>query len=161
MKAAKTIAIFLLYACSASADEAARRKSAEAILEVTNAAGAMKSGFLATIEPIVANMRKQGMPTAAATEMTAAINTWFDTEVRWADIKPRMVDLYLQEFTEQELKELLAFYQTPVGRKAIVKIPVVMRQGAAIGQELASKKQDSLKRSIQTIVDKYRPQTKP
>lgn len=161
MKALLTILVSLVIALSSRADTAATRKSAEAILEITNAAGAMKSGFVATIEPMIANMKKQGMPEAAATEMTAVMGEWFDSEIKWADIKPKMIDLYVQEFTEQELKDLLAFYQTPVGQKAILKLPVVMRQGAMIGQEYAAKKQDSLKVRVQAVIDKYRPKSKP
>jgi hypothetical protein len=161
MKALFLAVVLLSTIPSSHADDAASRKSAEAILEVTNAAGAMKSGFIATIEPMIASMKKQGMPDAAALEMTAALGEWFDAEIKWADIKPKMVDLYVKEFSEQDLKELLAFYQTPVGKKAINKLPIVMRQGAVIGQEYAAQKQDSLKRKVQAIVDKYRPKSKP
>ena len=121
----------------------------------------MKNGFVATIEPMIAGTRKQEMPEAAASEMTAAMGEWFDDEIKWSDIKPKMIDLYVQEFTEQELKDLLAFYQTPAGKKAITKLPVVMRQGAVIGQEYAAKKQDSLKQRVQAIIEKYRPKSKP
>jgi hypothetical protein len=88
------------------------------------------------------------------------MSEWFDAEIKWADIRPKMVDLYVKEFSEQELKDLLAFYQTPVGKKAITSLPVIMRQGATIGQEYAASKQDSLKKRVQTIVEKYRPKTK-
>lgn len=38
-----------------------------------------------------------------------------------------MVDGYARNFTEKELSDLLAFYQGPAGRVAIVKMPLVMR----------------------------------
>ena len=72
-----------------------------------------------------------------------------------------MIDLYVQEFTTPELKELLAFYQTPLGQKAITKLPVIMRQGSMIGQEYAVGKQEALKQKVQAIVEKYRTKTKP
>nr|ACO70902.1 hypothetical protein [uncultured Verrucomicrobiota bacterium] len=157
MKTSLRLLAFLSIIGSVLADEAASRKSAETILEITNASGAMKTGFIATIAPMIANMKRQGMPEAAGTEMTAAMSEWFDAEIKWVEIKPKIVDLYVREFTEQELKDLLAFYQTPSGKKAIIKLPVVMQQGAVIGQEYAAKKQDSLKLKVQAIVDKYRP----
>lgn len=157
MKSPLSILLFLTLICSALAEDSPSQKSAEAILEITNAAGAMKTGFLATIEPMIDNMKQKGMPDAAVAEMKAAMTEWFDAEIKWSEIKPKMIDLYVQEFSAQELKELLAFYQTPVGQKAIAKLPVIMRQGSMIGQEYASRKQDSLKQKVQAIVEKYRP----
>jgi len=43
--------------------------------------------------------------------------------LRWESVKEDMISVYTQEFTEQELKKLTAFYQTPVGKKASEKCP--------------------------------------
>jgi hypothetical protein len=157
MNATLRILLLLSIVSSAFADDPSSQKAAEAILEATNAAGAMKAGFLATIDPMIANMKQQGMPDAAGTEIRIAMTEWFDQEIKWSDIKPKLVELYVQEFTGPELNELLAFYQTPLGKKAIVKLPVIMRQGSMIGQEYAAKNQESLKQKIQAIVERYRP----
>jgi hypothetical protein len=159
MKALFNILVFLSIVGSTLADEAAARKSAEAILEITNAEGSLKTGFISSIEPMVANMKRQGVPDAAGVEISAAMSEWFDAEMKWSEIKPKMVDIYVKHFTEQELKELLAFYQTPLGKKAMTTLPMVMREGTAVGQEYATKKQESLQKKVQAIVDKYR--TKP
>lgn len=52
----------------------------------------------------------------------------------WAALKPDMVQLYAQEFTEPELVEMTRFYQSPVGKKAASKLPVMMQKGMEIGQ---------------------------
>ncbi len=52
----------------------------------------------------------------------------------WSVLKPEMAAMYAQEFTEPELLELTHFYQSPVGRKAAAKLPVLMQSGMAIGQ---------------------------
>ena len=39
--------------------------------------------------------------------------------------------MYAQRFTEAELKQLLAFYQSPVGKKALVEEPKVLDQAMA------------------------------
>lgn len=160
MKVSLTILASFSLILSTFADEAAARKTAEAIITTTRAAESMKSGFVTTIDPMIAGMKKQGMPEAAAAEMRTAMSEWFDTEVKWSEIKPKLVDLYVKEFTEQELKDLLAFYQTPTGQKAIVKLPVIMREGGSIGQEMVGRKQESLKQSLQRVVEKYRPKPK-
>ena len=53
----------------------------------------------------------------------------------WASMKDDMVGIYVSEFTEQELKELIAFYQTPVGKKTVAKMPLLMVKGAELSQK--------------------------
>jgi hypothetical protein len=63
--------------------------------------------------------------------------------------------VYAQHFTEQELRDLLAFYQSPVGKKAITEEPKVLNQamnfagtwGDNLSQEvMASMREDMKKR---------------
>jgi len=49
----------------------------------------------------------------------------------------RMVPLYAEAYTHQEVRDLLAFYQSPTGKKAVAATPGLMRGGEKIGQELA------------------------
>ena len=63
-----------------------------------------------------------------------------------AEYAPRTADmindgarLYASKFTEQELKDVLAFYKSPVGRKVIAQEPVILDQSAAAVDELANK----------------------
>jgi len=137
------------------ADEASHREAANRILEVTKAEKAMQGGFEAMIDPLVSSMKQRGMPEAAALEVKEAFKQWFTTEIKWEDIKPKMVDIYVQQFTEPELKDLYAFYQSPTGQKAIEKLPIVTKQGALIGSEYAQAKQQSLQAKLKEIAEKY------
>jgi len=49
------------------------------------------------------------------------------------DFESELVRLYMNAFSEAELRELAAFYKTPVGRKAIATLPELMKQGAELG----------------------------
>jgi hypothetical protein len=53
----------------------------------------------------------------------------------WASLKDDMAKIYMAEFSESELNELTKFYQTPLGKKSIQKMPVLMTKGAEIGQK--------------------------
>jgi uncharacterized protein len=152
----RSLLILPLLACSASlADEASHREAAIRVLEITKSDVAMKSGFQAMIDPIIASMRQRGMPEAAAQEVKEVFSKWFAEEIKWEDLKPKVADVYVQQFTEQELKELYAFYQTPTGQKAIEKLPIVMQQGALIGREYAQNKSQSLQTKLKEIAEKY------
>lgn len=59
-------------------------------------------------------------------------------EMRWEVIEPKMVDLYRQSFTEEEVAGMLAFYKTPAGQAVIKKMPLVMQRSIAMMQEIMS-----------------------
>jgi len=50
-----------------------------------------------------------------------------------------MAKIYMAEFSESELNELTKFYQTPLGKKTIQKMPALMAKGAEIGQKRVQK----------------------
>lgn len=50
-------------------------------------------------------------------------------------LKPGMVKLYTEAFTEEELHELVAFYRTPLGKKTVTLMPELMEKGAILGQK--------------------------
>ncbi|MBO4790240.1 MAG: DUF2059 domain-containing protein [Oxalobacter sp.] len=57
----------------------------------------------------------------------------------WESLKPEYVRIYRESFTEEELKDLTAFYQTPTGRMLIEKTPVLeSKLGAALDQRMKS-----------------------
>ena len=64
-------------------------------------------------------------------QMRAFLNKYMS----WASMKDDMLKIYTVEFTEAELKELTAFYQTPVGKKTVQKIPQLMAKGAELSQK--------------------------
>jgi len=61
-----------------------------------------------------------------------------ETISRFRDMQ---VDLFMETYTETELREIMKFYRTPVGKKSIRSLPKIiqkgMERGAAIGKSLA------------------------
>ena len=79
---------------------------------------------------------------------------FFDQHFRWDELEPEYVRIYADAYTESELRELIAFYQTPVGRKTVDLMPVLMRQGAAIGERQIQPHLPELqKRIMQRMMD--------
>ena len=54
---------------------------------------------------------------------------------RRGELEDGYVALYDRNFTTAELKELLAFYDSPIGKRFLEVQPVLMREGIALGQE--------------------------
>lgn len=65
----------------------------------------------------------------------AKANAALDSAIGWNKLKPKMVDLYTQTFTEQELKDLVKFYESPLGKKVLTEMPKVTQQSAQLTQQ--------------------------
>jgi hypothetical protein len=142
----------------ALADETSQRALAAKLIDMTNGKDTMRAGFDAVIDTVIENMHQHGMPQAGVDEIKAAVNKWYDSEINFDDIRPKMVDLYVKDFSEDDLKQILAFYESPVGQKAIKNLPSVMREGAMIAQEYTKAKIPSLNAQLTPILVKYRDQ---
>jgi hypothetical protein len=71
----------------------------------------------------------------------------------WESVKPGMLQLYAEAFTEPELRELSAFYRTPLGQKTVTKMPELFQKGAALGQKAV---QDHLPELQEAIAKKMK-----
>jgi hypothetical protein len=76
-----------------------------------------------------------------------------DLDPKREEIINVFVRAYAQRFTEQELKELLAFYKTPVGKKVLTEEPTAMEDGFKAAQTWA----DELSG---TVMNMYRAEMK-
>lgn len=62
---------------------------------------------------------------------------WAQKYLTWEAIGPKLAEMYTDTFTEAELKEMTAFYKSPVGRKALASMPALVRRGGEIGSQIA------------------------
>ncbi|MGA9198053.1 MAG: DUF2059 domain-containing protein, partial [Pseudolabrys sp.] len=67
-----------------------------------------------------------------------------DLTPRFGELTSEVAKLYASHFTEAELKELLAFYKTPVGMKLIVEQPKVGEEGLKFAQTWANNLSDEV-----------------
>jgi hypothetical protein len=67
-----------------------------------------------------------------------------DLKGRENEIGDLMAKIYASNFTEQELKDLVAFYKTPLGKKVIEKEPLAMEQSMTAINEWSGKFQDEV-----------------
>jgi hypothetical protein len=72
---------------------------------------------------------------------------------RIEEVNNEMAKAYASHFTESELKEMLAFYSSPVGRKMSMEEPKAMAQGMNFAQEWAQKFSEE-------VLSKYRSEMK-
>jgi uncharacterized protein len=58
---------------------------------------------------------------------------------RRGELEDGYAALYDRHFTTADIRQLLAFYDTPVGRRFLEVQPMLMREGIALGQEWGSR----------------------
>lgn len=83
----------------------------------------------------------------------AAVDTKFWEEFKKEIDNNRLIDLmipiYEKHYTEEEIQELINFYNTPIGKKTIENLPKITQESMEVGQqwglELAQKVQAKLK----------------
>lgn len=150
-----TAALALFFSSAALADPAAHRQLASEVLDVVNTPVALRTAMSSAVGPLLERMRAEGAPEEAIREIKAAMLEWADKEIVWDEVKPQLIDLYVREFTEDELRQLLAFYRTPVGAKTLSRFPVILSEGSRIGREYAESKQASLEAKLEKIAAKY------
>jgi uncharacterized protein len=161
MKTFTALLTILTLGVTLSADPGSHLKAAEALVSTVAGPETIKSGFTATISPMLANMRQQGAPEGMVSEFETAINEWFDQEIKWDDLRPQIAKLYVEVYTESELTDILAFLKTPAGSKMTKSTPELMQKGMLIGQQYAMTKQAILQKRLQEISAHYEAATTP
>jgi len=61
----------------------------------------------------------------------------FERAFNGSEIKGKPVALYARYFTHEDVKEMLAFYESDLGKKTIAAMPSLTREAALIGQQWA------------------------
>lgn len=140
---------------TADADDDDRTVLASQVLELAYSPNTLRDSFSGFLTPALEAMKREGMPVAAQEEMRKAFTEWFDQEVKWTDIKPKLIKIYSHDFTVEELRALLGFLQKPLGQKVMAKLPLVMQDGAFAGQQYFKSKEDSLNAKLAPIFEKY------
>jgi hypothetical protein len=143
---------------AAFADDAESRALATKLIDLTGGKDNMKAGFDAVINNVIDNMQQHGMPQQGVDELKAAVDKWYTANINFDEVRPKMIDAYLAHFTADDLKAMLAFYQSPVGKKAIKEMPEVLRDGAMAEQDYTKSKIPSLNAELTPILVKYRDQ---
>ena len=73
---------------------------------------------------------------------------FFAKYMSWQSLKDDIIGIYASEFTEAEMNEMNRFYQTPVGKKALQKTPLLLAKGAELGQKRVQEHLPELQQAI-------------
>jgi hypothetical protein len=103
----------------------------------------------AAVELMVESMAGQDPALAAIRDVFV---DFFNEFSQWDTLYPEYLRMYRDAYTEAELRELIAFYKTPVGLKTVELTPRLMQEGAVIGQQKIQPHLPELQRRIQARI---------
>lgn len=131
------IAALLAASGPALADQASHAAAAEQFLKLAHAER-LTTPVYAQVQQMFAQRFAQSQ---APDSKKAVLQTYqakadaaLDSAVGWDKLKPDMVKLYTDNFSEQELKGLIDFYKSPLGAKVMQKMPMLTAQSAQLAQ---------------------------
>jgi hypothetical protein len=130
-----------LSAAVSRADEASHKAALKEMFKVTH----MDEVMSKTIETMLDQQVQQN---PAIAKYRHVMSLFFQKYMSWQSLEDDMMKIYMEEFTEDEIKELTAFYRTPLGQKAITKAPAMMAKGAEIGQQRVQQNIGELRKMI-------------
>lgn len=131
----KNLVLALLFLCvsfGVKAQDDAFSKDTQNLVEIVS-----KEAF----KPIV-----QQFSAMVAEDKKAAFTE--ELNATFPDLYASMAEIYMAEFTHDEIKELLKFYSTPVGKKIADKTSILSQKGMVAGQAWGMK--------VQEIISKYK-----
>jgi uncharacterized protein len=122
-------------------------KTATELLQAIRAADQMRAIFPMTVQqlkPIIVQKNRAAERDfdALAPAMTDLINA------RMNELIAAMAGVYAQNFTADEMRQLTAFFRTPVGEKYLDKSPLLVQESMAIGNRFGQQTAGELERRI-------------
>jgi len=144
MKRIVVVAVAILFATgfSASAQDQSRRALAEELMtllkvqeNMEKSLTLMKQMVTAQIEQLKPLAGKSSVPPEVSGQMNKMIDL-VGQELSWDKLKDEYVSLYADLFTDGELKDMIAFYQTPSGQAFVNKQPELVKRSMDISQKM-------------------------
>ena len=150
MQTAKPIVVaavlaFAAFAVFATTARAASPESVERLLQVTKVQSQLETMLAKTVPAMRQSMREsmqqalgaQIDPERAARlfdALNARLEPMFRDLMSWERMKPDLTEIYGETFTQEEIDGLIAFYETPLGRAMVDKMPEVTQRSMQLMQ---------------------------
>ncbi|HZT25999.1 MAG TPA: DUF2059 domain-containing protein [Pseudolabrys sp.] len=148
-RALRPAAIALVLASLTPAGHAQQQPSPASLLVAKQLI--VTTGATAVFNPLIAGVVEQAKllylqqnPALAKDLNEVANKIRTDLQPRFAEITDEVAKLYATNFSEQELKDILTFYQSPTGQKLLKTQPKVIDASMAFAQTWANKLSDEV-----------------
>lgn len=119
------------------------------------------TGATSLFNPLIAGVIEQAKllfiqqdPSLSKDINEIAIKMRNDLAPRMSELSGAVAQIYAKHFTEQELKDLLVFYKSPVGTKLLAEQPKIADASLKFAQDWANKLSDEVIAKMRTELKK-------
>lgn len=129
------------------------RADIEQLLSVTGSADIGVQMALLVTDSMLKQMRASNpnVPPRAVEVVQEVLKDEFTKAMQGPDgMMFQLVDVYARHLTHDDVKGLLAFYSTPLGRKSIAVMPVLTREGMEVGNAWGQRNMPRILEALRT-----------
>lgn len=119
----------------------ARLAAAEAMISSVD----MEHPYARTMDAMI---KSQVAQNPMLSQFEDVMRRFFDQYLSWQVVRPDLVRVYALTYTEDELRQLTAFYQTPLGRRLLETMPEVSRRSTEFTQRRVMEHMPELQQQI-------------
>ena len=155
---AALILFVLASSLAARADDASHRAKAQEMMSilqsqqmVKNVADGLKNQFTEAGKNVI-GVNPTAEKQAHAAEFVKRAGQMIDTQMSWSVLQPAFTDIYVKNFTEEQLNGIIAFYKSPAGLALLTTMPTVNNQISQFGNQ----KINDLKPQLKQLYDDFK-----
>jgi hypothetical protein len=126
------------------------RQAVFELLEISGANAAMSSMADVTLTQLMVSHPE-------LKDYEEVMRTFFKRYMSVEAMRDDFATLYTTKFTELQLRQMSAFYRTPTGTLAVRELPLLVKEGASIGQKIVERHQDELTNMVMTEYKRRNP----
>lgn len=120
---------------------ASHLQAAERLLDNMNMQETLDKTIDATLDAQLSQMPQMK-------NLEGVMRDFFTKYMNYDALKNDYAALYTKHYTEKELVDLLAFYQTPLGKKLVETMPDITAESSLLGQKLVQEHMPELQEAI-------------
>lgn len=151
-KLAAAAFVFGCFVAASSSDVRAQAKTPPTAAQMQLARDILQSsGEAKALEPLIPSVMQQAFTNFVQQNpdlQKPLVDTMTALQPEFMKLQPEVTDIMTtamaSHFTEAELKEILAFYNTTTGKKYVAEMPTVIRESLAAARDWASKLSDRI-----------------
>jgi len=137
----------LLAGAGARADQASHLQEVETLFRLTQMEKKVDEG----IDTLLALQMRQS-PELAPRE--SVMRGFLERNIGWQALRPDLTAMYLAAFTEEELKQMNAFYVTPVGQKVLTRVPELVEERNRLAAQRLKDRIGELQQELESAAGK-------
>lgn len=147
----------LLCAPALLADEASKNAKIDELMKLTNGEKLVNQMFdqIKSVELAqISKMEASPQDRERVQQAQQRILQLLQESLSWEKMKPMLMKVYAETFTEEEVDGILNFYRSPAGQAMLQKMPALVQRSMAMGQQMVA----DITPQVQKIIEEMKAQ---